>query len=206
MERIQQCKWYAVSKHLHPNPEIFIEAYGKGVEVFDHGDNWLISCESQTHPGASWSDIDRLEQVYRASLPDDYRHFLSLTNGADLFIHPQSRWPPVSECTILSTEKNLSMSCDFYSTAIESLNFGRAFDDFLSDVDLHYVPIADVLDGNFIALSVHPENLMTIFYLDRESGYMPYIPGGRRYPKVFADTFSEWLYKVLDTHGAYGIR
>ena len=71
---------------------------------------------------------------------------------------------------------------------------------------LNYVPIADVLDGNFVGLSLHPHQFGQVFLLYQGSGYIPYEPDSAVYDVIFGESFTEWLDGVVESYGSFGLR
>lgn len=202
VKQIENCKWYAIQKKRLPKLEQIMKLYGDLVEVKDQGDTWLISAESKAYPPASQEEIEAVEKLYESPLPEDYRKFLLTTNGADLFIHPQP-WnaPIICECSIMSTQTLLGLHPKLFE--IIKMLVGVTFD------HLFYIPIAEDANGNYIALSTNSDFPNEIFQLYLNSGNLPYTAMNRgvgsHYPTIYAQSFSEWLERVLETYGAFGI-
>jgi len=179
--------------------------YGDKVEVQDKGDVWLIGAESKTYPPASPNDIQAVEALYDATLPDDYREFLLTTNGADLFVHPQP-WDAaedICECSILSTQTILSLYSRLFGAMAEL--WGPVG---LPD-KLYYLPVADIDNGDFVAMSTNPDYPDEFFRLYSDSGYIPYTTEcdvRAHYRWVYGRSFTEWLNRVLETYGEFGIQ
>lgn len=207
--RIRESSWYAISKSEVPDSNTLSHHYG-GIEVVDEGDYWLASVESNVREGATSAEVDAIWWLYGAQLPEDYRSFLSETNGADLFGHYLTDHSGEQvyhfECSLLSTQQLEDYHPDFTKIARKHLADLGKLDSPNDAVLLNYVPIADVLDGNFIGLSIHPHEFGTIFLLYEGSGYIPYEPGSAVYDVVFGASFSEWLTGVFDSYGSFGLR
>jgi hypothetical protein len=103
---------------------------------------------------------------------------------------------------ILSTQTILSLYSQFFE-AMKIWILGEL------PGRLHYIPIADVTNGSYIAMSTNPEFPYKIFRMYYGSGYVPYTAKdrgtGSHYSTIYSQSFSEWLEKVLDTYGAFGI-
>lgn len=209
IKRIESCKWYAIPKK-HINFQYFTEpfkdkdVYGD-IEIRDNGDVWLFTSHTKTYPSATSEEIVEIENACGAKLPEDYRSFLLQTNGAELFIRPQGGKfanPFVCECEILSVKNLLA---NFQSIKEIAKEFWG-----VDSSELYYLPIAHVLNGNFIAISLNPDFLHELFFMSREYLCHPYTIEIRRsnceaFGYVPVSTFSMWLDLVISSYGQFGL-
>jgi hypothetical protein len=209
LARVIESKWYAVSKSEVPDAEALSLHYGD-IEISDEGDFWLAGVGSNGYDPATSAEIDAVWWLYGGQVPEDYRNFLSESDGADLFGHyltdGEGNQVYHFECSLLSTENIQDFHPEFTKIARKHLAELGKLDSPNEAILLNYIPIADVLDGNFVGLSLHPQQFGAVFLLYQGSGYIPYEPNSAVYDVVFADSFTEWLTSVLDSYGSFGLR
>lgn len=209
LTRVEESNWYAVPKSEVPNADALSHHYG-GIKVEDEGDYWLAEVTSNSYEPATSADVDAVWWLYGGQVPEDYRNFLSETNGADLFGHylldGEGNRVYHFECSLLSAQNIQDFHPEFTKIARKHLGELGKLESPTEAILLNYVPVADVLDGNFVAISLHPHQFGTVFLLYQGSGYIPYEPNSAVYDVIFAESFTEWLNAVFDSYGSFGLR
>jgi hypothetical protein len=166
--------------------------------------SWLIECSHALNPPATVESIESAEKDLGFPIPEQYRRFLEVADGAELFVvptpwlgpefqSPAHVWYRLFGCRKL-TEVNLELF--------------RAFRDVYSDDPelrdchrLNYLAFCDADDSNYEAMLVQEGMDRRVFLLFHELFYRPYSDVDRDFYYSIADSLEDWLDLIIRTRG-----
>jgi len=178
-----------------------------GNTVIDMEDRWLIPCTHKLFAPASSEQMAAVEEIIGYELPEDFREFLQMTNGAQLYVAPLGWKPSWSqrenfiEYLIYSSEELITLN----RTLLQDFRIMLGKDpDFQEIHKLNYLAFCDAHDGNYLAILLEGPFRGMIFYLDKEYLFRPYSEIEADFYYIVTQSFGRWMRLVADTKGTGG--
>jgi hypothetical protein len=119
---------------------------------------------SSSYPPPSYEDIDRTEEVLRATLPDDYRGFLMSHNGGRPIVG-------TFDFHTVTRRSNSTVIDRFFSVHPDDDDSVSANFIFFADADRiprHVAPIARDMAGNLVCLELAGPRFGSVLFWDHE--------------------------------------
>jgi hypothetical protein len=172
--------------------------------------DWLVAVKHETHAPASAADLSATEKALAQTiegnpLPADYRTFLEVSNGANLFVvnavwkqqagatHPRFQW--------FGTERLVAVNRELFTYFRDSLGDTPRFAD---TTQLNFVAIGEAHNYNHVAIITAGDDAGKVFLLATEGMARPY---AERYAEMYptlAPSFAAWLELIATSNGWEG--
>jgi hypothetical protein len=166
-------------------------------------DAWLVACSHRIKPPATFEQIRDAEARLGFRIPDDYRQFLAITDGANLFAAPGPSFPdpsiknPYVRFALFGCEDLVRMN------AILLWQFREVYSveaEFEAATQLNYLAFCDAGDADFQAL-LRDANDHRVFLLFHEFTYRPYSLRDTEWYYDIAPSLESWFELILRTGG-----
>lgn len=169
---------------------------------------WSVPCSHLFKAPASREQIDTAESQLGFRVPDSYKCFLSMSDGAELFRRPVPSL--VQSAPTLWIPRFSLFGCDelvrVNKLLFERFRFHYADDpEFKGTSTLNYIAFCDADNNNYQALyTSRATNDSFVFLLFRELLCRPYSDLDKDYYQVISDSFNSWLTLVAASGGWQG--
>jgi hypothetical protein len=204
IEAILQLRVLEVPRDLFTRKDV---KFVFGEQVEEGGRSWLIPCTHVTSEPADEQDIDYAEQELGFAVPDQYKRFLRITNGAKLFCAEQ-KWLLADFPGSMHIRYNLFGCRELVAMNQQLLKTFRASykdDPEYSETNgLNYVAFCDAADGNYQAMLLDQQVSKEVFFLFHELLYRPYSTLDSEFCYSISPSLESWFRLLLETGGWAG--
>jgi hypothetical protein len=205
LHQLEQTTYLAIPKSIHRLDHI--EAVF-GAVAGETNESWLVPCSHVFNPPATVEQIEAAERRLGLSFPDEYKRFLTIANGAKLFI-VRRRWIQESFPGSDSVRHYL-FGCDelvrLNNKLLATFLANYAGDpEYKQTTAVNYLAFCNAEDGNYQAF--HLESAVRtkpVFLLFHELLYRPYSVLDSEFYYTISESMTSWLELVLQSGGWEG--
>jgi len=172
--------------------------------------DWLVPVNHEVNPPASAAELSTTESALAETiegnpLPADYRTFLEVSNGANLFV-VNAVWKQQAGAThprfqLFGTERLVAVNRELFTYFRDSLGDTPRFAD---TTYLNFVAIGEAHNYNHIAIVTAGDDVGKVFFLATEGMARPYADRYAEMYPTLAPSFAAWLELIATTSGWEG--
>jgi hypothetical protein len=201
IDRIAQIATLAIPKSLHDRNRV-ISAFG-GI-CGESEQSWFVSCSHLLNTPANARQITETEKQLGYSIPEEYKQFLTVSNGAKLFITPRNRsqgGPPHVRYHLFSCDELVRVN----QVLLQTFLAAYASDDEFKEVrSLNYMAYCDAADDNYQAMVIEGVHRNRIFLLFYEFQCRPYSELDSEFYYTISESLGSWFELLLRSAGWEG--
>lgn len=201
IQRISKTTELAIPKRQYDRTRV-VSAFGDTVGESDH--SWIVQCSHSLNAPADDEQIAEAQRQLGFSIPEEYKRFLRISNGAKLFVVARNR-PQGGEPHV----RYHLLSCD--ELVETNLFLRRTFLDAYSDDpeykgvrNVNYMAFGDATNDNYQAIVVDGPYMGQVFLLFYELQCRPYSEIDSDFYYTIADSLESWFDLIAQTGGWEG--
>lgn len=201
LERIASFRYLEVPKALYSDEAVTF-VYG---DIRGETDAcWLVDCSQVLGPPAKTEEIESIEKQLGLPVPEQYKEFLRIADGAKLFA-VSTPWLEPEFPDAVHVRHSIFGCRELVLANRELASTFRGF--YANDPEyekcqqVNYIAFCDADDGNYQAMLLEPPSDRRIFLLFHELFYRPYTDADSEFCYTIANSLEGWLELILRTGG-----
>jgi hypothetical protein len=198
IERITALATLAIPKSQHGRSRV-VSAFG-GISG-DCSDSWFVPCSHALNTPADSQQIAETERELGYLIPDEYKLFLEISNGAKLFIVPRDRpqgGDPHVRYHLFGCEELLEVNRLLLATFLAAYANDTEYRNVRA---LNYMAFCDAADDNYQAAVVAGPHTNRVFLLFYEFQCRPYSELDSDFYYTISGSLQSWFNLILQSGG-----